>query len=61
VWALLKRRVEQRHHPRTIEELQDAIHDEWACLPVEELQNLIDSMPRRCAQVVAADGHRIGY
>jgi hypothetical protein len=47
-----KRKVQ----PRTREVLIEALLEEWEKLDIEVINNLIDSMPRRCAAVIAAKG-----
>ena len=60
LWSILARRVEKQT-AETMEELQDIVEDEWNKIEVETLQNLANSMPTRCAAVIAAGGHHTKY
>lgn len=42
-------------------DLFNALSDEWAKIPMEILINLVDSMPRRCAAVIASKGYPTKY
>jgi tRNA A-37 threonylcarbamoyl transferase component Bud32 len=58
VWVYLKKAVENLH-PKTLEELQDAVHSGWEAIPEEYLEAIVHSMPRRLQQVREAGGYRI--
>ena len=60
VWHNLKTRVADRH-ARNVDELKDIIVEEWKDTCVVFLSELGQSMPRRCAAVVAANGDLIDY
>lgn len=61
-WDALGRRVAARQPPpRTIPDLRNALHEEWGQLPVELLNHLIESMPRRCEVCVAMRGNHTPY
>ena len=60
LWNNLKRRVEQ-HHAHNIEELEQYVYTEWDATDQDFLAALVNSMPRRCAAVVAAKGDLIDY
>ena len=60
VWALLKAKVDT-YRIRTVQGLKKAIHKEWKKLPKELAQHLADSMPRRLAQVIDAQGDYCCY
>jgi hypothetical protein len=48
VWDKLGRNVKKRQPlPETIQELRIALNEEWEQMPQEEIQHLIESMPRR--------------
>ena len=47
--------------PRSIHELWSRVQAEWVKIPVEVVQNLIDSMPRRVAAVIKAKGKWTKY
>ena len=54
------RRVESRP-ASTIEELQDAIAEEWAATDVNFIRKLARSMPKRCQAVIDAEGDHTKY
>ena len=60
VWQDVERRVEARA-PKTVEELQDVIAEEWEKTPKSLLLKLAHSMPKRCQAVIAAGGDHIHY
>jgi len=60
LWGLLKRNVEKRK-PRNLEDLERYMVEEWEQIPDFVLQNLIDSMPTRCEEVIRLQGERINY
>jgi predicted GTPase len=45
----------------TLDELKEFIEEEWNDTSVDFLSELVESMPRRCAAVVAAKGALIDY
>lgn len=62
LWDLLDRKIRNRHQaPRTLQELGDALKEEWENIPQEEIQNLIGSMPRRCQAVIECRGGHTRY
>ncbi len=46
IWRILKRKIRQRW-PRTLQQLETYIRQEWDQIPTPKLQKLITSMPRR--------------
>ena len=42
--------------PKTLSDLQAVIREEWEKIPIEIVQTLIESMPRRVKQVIKAQG-----
>ena len=59
----LKLAVES-HHPRTLDELQDAVHIEWEKIDqndIEYLEHIVYSMPSRLERVRGANGHPIHH
>jgi transposase-like protein len=60
LFADLARRVEQRF-PRTVEELEDAIHAEWPLTDQLYLTQLAQSMPNRINAVLNNHGHATKY
>jgi hypothetical protein len=60
LWAILQRRVYERE-PRTMVALRRFLKEEWAAKEVEKLQNLVNSMPRRFAEVTEKHGASTHY
>ncbi len=50
IWPIIKRKIRQRR-PRTLQQLETHIRQEWDQIPTPKLQKLINSMPR-CLQTV---------
>ncbi|CAK1601121.1 unnamed protein product [Parnassius mnemosyne] len=62
VWDLLKRRVKSRMPPpNNLNELGNALLEEWERLPQEIIDNIICSMPRRMETVIRARGGNTRY
>ena len=47
--------------PESVAELWERVQDEWNKIPVETVQNLIDSMPKRINAVLKARGGYTKY
>ena len=47
--------------PQNLDELRQVLLDKWAQIPVQRLQRLVASMPRRLAAIIAARGRNIRY
>ena len=60
LWNVLKRQVEQRR-PSNIKELKEIALTEWANIPENTCSNLVHSMPRRVAAVIAIGGSHMKY
>lgn len=60
VWHLMKRKVYQRN-PRTQEDLEDMIMEEWEALDNDIVANIARSMPRRVDMLIESEGHHTGY
>ena len=60
LWEELKRVVRGRNATNKAH-LFEILRVEWRNIPNTVLQNLIESMPRRCAAVIAADGRHTKY
>lgn len=60
LWSELDRRMRKRRC-NSEEELFEEVKRNWYLLDAEYLQKLISSMPKRCADVVAARGASIDY
>ena len=60
MWDHLKRVVQEKN-PANMGELWRAINDAWKEFRHDCLVNLIDSMPRRCEEVIKAKGGPTNY
>jgi transposase len=58
VWAQMKKNVHNRF-TKTIQELEDAVIEEWKALPIDFLRNVVHSMPERIQKVIKSNGQRI--
>lgn len=62
LWDLLKRRLRlQAFQPQNLNELYQRIEGIWNNIPNDCIVNLIESMPRRCADVIRARGGKTRY
>ena len=62
LWDELDRRVRGREAaPTNHRELLEALQEEWDAIPQQDIRALIESMPRRCRQLVAARGGHTPY
>jgi transposase len=60
VWDILGRRMQQRDC-QGLNQLFDALREEWHAIPQEDLDNLISSMPRRVGTVISKRGGHTKY
>jgi DDE superfamily endonuclease len=60
LWAILKQRMRNRKC-RNEEELWEYVQEVWYDIPVIELHNLIDSMKRRCHDIIEMKGYPTKY
>lgn len=60
VWDYLKRRV-RTHNLRNRRDLEQAVRQEWANLPLRFIRRLVASMRRRCTALVNANGGHTRY
>ncbi len=57
VWDALDRRIRERVPvPANIQQLRTAIEEEWTNIPQATINNLINSMQRRCVALCEANG-----
>ena len=56
MWDMLGRRVRERPDVNSLADLDRALHEEWARIPVRDVNKLMNSMRKRCEAVMAADG-----
>jgi transposase len=61
VWAELRRRVDKRGEPRSLQQLSAWLLEECNLIPQEVIDNLIRSMPRRVRAVIEAHGGNTRY
>jgi transposase len=61
-WDILQRRISNRQNqPNSLQELADALVDEWSRIPQVEFQTLIRSFQNRCGEVIRARGGHARY
>ena len=62
LWDLLGRRIRQRiNAPGTVQELTQALVEEWNAIPQENIRRLIQSMHNRCDACITARGGHTRY
>ena len=62
LWDELGRAISSMDNPpQNLDELCQALLDKWAQIPVQRLQRLVASMPRRLAAIIAARGGNTRY
>lgn len=62
LWDQLGRRIRERlNPPRSLDELEQALIEEWRQIPQENIRRLILSMPRRLRPVISAHGGNTKY
>lgn len=62
LWGILTREVyKENKQYNNKNELRIAVMNAWASIPNQTIQNLINSMPTRCAEVIQVDGKAINY
>lgn len=62
LWDIMDRRVRQRMpQPRSLAELRVALLDEWNNIPQTQINGLVNSMPRRVRDLLAANGGHTRY
>lgn len=60
LWQMVEQQTKSRK-PSSIPKLITLLQKAWAEIPVEHLENLVKSMPKRCAAVIANNGYAINY
>uniref|UniRef100_A0A9J8B2T7 Tc1-like transposase DDE domain-containing protein n=1 Tax=Cyprinus carpio carpio TaxID=630221 RepID=A0A9J8B2T7_CYPCA len=55
IWRIIKRKMRQRR-PKTVEQLEACIIQEWDNIPIPELEQLVSSVPRRLQTVIKRRG-----
>ena len=62
LWDELGRAISSMDNPpQNVDELRQALLDKWVQIPVQRLQRLVASMPRRLAAIIAARGGNTRY
>ena len=61
LWAILKEVVYKAPRPRTLDQLKKSVQEEWAKIPEEILQKLVDSFADRVEVCIAAEGGDTRY
>ena len=62
LWDLIGRRLHNRQHqPQTLQELEDALLEEWRVISQETIRRLIRSISQRCQAVIRARGGNTRY
>ncbi len=55
IWRIIKRKMRQRR-PKTVEQLEASIKQEWDNIPIPKLEQLVSSVPRRLQTVIKRRG-----
>ena len=62
LWDLISRGLLNRQHQhQTLQELEDALLEEWRVIPQKTIRRLIRSMSRRCKAVIRVRGGNTRY
>jgi len=61
LWSVVENMVRSRFPPPTLKQLRDVLQEEWYSVPLETLQNLHESIPRRIQTVLQADSSPTPY
>ena len=62
LWDELGRAISSMDNPpQNLDEIRQALLDKWAQIPVQRIQRLVASMPRRLAEIIAARGGNTRY
>lgn len=60
LWAIVDQRLKHRQC-NSQQELFDTIKRRWDQIPLQTLENLVKSMPKRCKDVIKSRGYPINY
>ncbi len=55
IWRIIKRKMRQRR-PKTVEQLEACVRQEWDNIPSPKLEQLVSSVPRRLQTVIKSRG-----
>jgi len=61
VWRIVKPGIAKKPIANGVVGLQQQVENAWDSIPLHTIQTLIDSMPRRIAEVVGAKHRHIRY
>jgi hypothetical protein len=61
LWSVLESMVRSRFPPPSLKQLQDVFHEEWYSVPLETIQYLHESIPRRIQTVFQANSGPTPY
>ena len=62
VWHILKLAIDKRMSKiHSYERLEEVVREEWEKIDKKMVTNCIESMPKRCAEVIKAHGGSINY
>ena len=62
LWDVLGRRVRSRDAPpQTVDAMFEALQEQWRAIPRAEIRKLIQSVPRRCEEVIRKQGGHTRY
>lgn len=61
LWEILNRRIRNNNKYSTKNELFSALMQAWREIPQDTIQNLLESMPRRCAAIIQNNGYATKY
>lgn len=60
LWEIVDRKIRVQNYTRK-DDLANAVVSEWEKIPMETIDSLIDSMPRRCEAVIKNKGYPTKY
>lgn len=61
LWCFLKKRLGEHDKPKNRDDLWKMVQEVWMSIPVSFCRKLIESMPRRCAEVLKNKGYSTKY
>ncbi|KNC30997.1 hypothetical protein FF38_03163 [Lucilia cuprina] len=61
LWADVKKKILSEAKPTNNEQLWKVIKESWEKIPKKRCEDLVNSMPNRCAAVIANKGHATKY
>ncbi|KAJ3992047.1 hypothetical protein F5050DRAFT_1801908 [Lentinula boryana] len=62
VWNFVETQIRRRSPlPNSVDQLWVALQEEWSRIPIEYINKLYDSLPRRVSDVIAANGGATRY